>query len=127
MYSISKWERSEGPYAVGDLVKCYDTYADGIVRGTDTGIVLAAQVYQLPYREHMPAQPAIGMPGYTSALIESYAGTTDTLTTERRFSNNLNYYMIYRFGSQSTCWCEDHNLEIISKAENKQAAKAKTT
>ncbi len=131
MYRVSTWESDSEPYEVGDLVKYYETYADGIVKGTGTGIILSAHVYQIPYKEGEgdPATERSVYGGYRTPLIEAYSSAADSLPPmgTRIYGNRLNYYMVYRFGARSTAWYEDHDLDIISKANDKRASKATAT
>ena len=87
---------------IGDLVKYYDMYADGIVSGAGNGIILHVHQYSFEEEgtEHDDATP--------SALQDKYSS--------RNYS--LNIYSVYRFKEQNIDLYEHFNLELISKADN---------
>jgi len=98
-------------YHIGDLVKYYDMYADDIVSGAGDGIVLRIRTYS--YGTAPEASPDV-----PDASIFACNAKLDKNNEFKSHNHSLNIYLVYRFKEQNIDWYENHNLELISKADN---------
>lgn len=94
----------------GDLVKCYDTYAEGIVSGAGNGIVLQVHQYSLGHDSPINGESE------TNINDNAVPWASQSEISSRNYS--LNIYSVYRFKEQNIELYEQHNLELISKADN---------
>ena len=93
-------------YDIGDLVKYYDMYADDIVSGAGDGIVLRIHSYSI---------------GTDDGALNAKSGKNNELKSH---THSLNIYLVYRFKEQNIDWYENHNLELISKADNNPGSRS---